>query len=145
MNWYSLYKLAGHREKAWLSGTLHRTHDGFVYLNVSNDIINGFFRGLDEEGVVQPPYREPKYNGIGAHISVMDPEEMEGRTLSELGKKFKYQVSGIFTVDPQRGKMQRIWALEVQSPELEELRRRYGLPPKLRGHDFHITFAVRYK
>lgn len=143
MNWYSQYKTANRREDAWLRGKVLQTDDGFVFVNVSNDIINGFFSALEEEGAEQPPYRESKYSGIGAHISVMDAEEIKDRVLDEKGKSIRYRVTGVFQVDPDRGKMERIWALDVDSPDLEEIRRRYGLSPKLRGHNFHITFAVR--
>lgn len=141
MNWYALYKTAA-RSEAWLTGVLGQTKDGFVYVNVSNDVINGFYHCLDEDKAIQPPYREEKYNGIGAHISVMDPEEIEGHHFRERGNKIRYQVRGVFQANPDRGKMSRIWALEVHSPELENIRRRYGLSPNLRGHSFHITFAV---
>jgi len=33
--------------------------------------------------------------------------------------------------------------LEVESPELEKLREKYGLPPKLLGHDYHITIGKK--
>lgn len=145
LTWYSNFKTAGRREGAWLTGTLKRTDDGFVYVNVPNDIINGFYYALEHDETIQPPYRDPKYSGIGAHISAFDSEEIKDRDITEVGRRIDYRTKGIFHVDPERGKMARIWAVEVESPQLEEIRKRYGLSPLLRGHPFHVTFAILKK
>jgi hypothetical protein len=33
--------------------------------------------------------------------------------------------------------------LAVSCPELEALREKYGLSPRLKGHDFHITICTQ--
>ncbi len=33
--------------------------------------------------------------------------------------------------------------LEITSPELEKLRKKYGLNPKLLGHEYHISLAKK--
>jgi len=145
MQWYNTYKIAGRKEQVALKGILCQTTDGFVYVNVPNDIINGFYYSLGLDEVEQPPYRESKFNGIGAHISVMNEKETEGHEIPELGKTIKYWMKGVFEAEPEKGRFKKIWAVEVHSPELEEIRKRYGLSPKLWGHEFHITFGIQRK
>ena len=45
-----------------------------------------------------------------------------------------------FTVRTQSG-YKHEWVIAVESPELEALRRSYGLSSKVKGYDFHITLG----
>ena len=142
-----LSKIAGtEKQTAVLHGKLKQTEDGFVYLDVSNDVINGLFRLIPDEEAVQPPYRQSKYNSVGAHISVMksdEIEEFEITKIKEIGDYFDFTIIGMSSVIPDWKGIKKLWMVEVDSPQLESLRRRYGLTPRLNGHHFHITVGVK--
>ena len=144
MNWYkTAYK--SRLVSVPLKGTLKQTDDGFVYLNISNNVINGMYTLIDEEGIEKPPYDQGKYNGLGAHISVMSQDEFDEKTeISEVGKEFTFKLDKFYSTEPEGcDGMERVWFLAVESPELEKLRKKYKLPKTYQGHKFHITCAVR--
>lgn len=128
------------REHLPMEGRLKVKSDGFGYLKVDDAYIHTLFPmlGLQEDGYREPPYfRAPE--APGAHISVfyvnehIEPEEA--------GQIFHFELKDIVIVKPS--KYDRYAALVVDSPELEKLREKYGLSPKLLGHDFHITLAKK--
>ena len=129
-------------------GTLKQNKDNFVYLDVSNDLINGFYRSM-EESAQKTPYDKKSFNNVGAHISVIGTDEFNESEISdikEIGNDFSFQLKDVKSVNPSSwGEMERVWFIEVESTELEELRKKYGLSKKLDGHEFHITFAVKEK
>jgi len=148
MNWYkSAYK--SRLVSVSLKGKLKQTNDGFVYLDISNNVINGIFSLIDEDDIEKPPYDLGKYNGLGAHISVMNQDEFKEPTeIKEIGRDFSFKLDKMHSTRPEGwDDMERVWFLSVQSPELEKLRKKYKLPKsyKGKGHDFHITIAVRKK
>ena len=49
-------KEASRLKKEKLVGKLKQTDDGFVFVDVSNNFIHGFFPLIDEEGIEKPPY-----------------------------------------------------------------------------------------
>lgn len=131
-----------------LTGRLFLSKSGWVLLSVPNAIGRGAFKAINEPGIELPVDEdEGQYN---AHISILRPEEVEqiggpGR-ISERGKEFSYSLGNIREFEPSGWKeMERCWAIEVHSPDLEKLRKSYGLSPipgdgKLK---YHITVAVR--
>jgi len=132
-----------------LKGILKQTDDGFVYLDISNNVINGFFTLIDEEEISKPPYDLGKYNGLGAHISVMSQDEFDEPTdITEVGKEFQFKLDKMHSTEPDGWDgVERVWFLVVKSPELEKLRKKYKLPKTYqgKGHDFHITVAIKKK
>lgn len=121
-------------------GRLMRKADGFVYLKVDDDYIHALFPmlGIQEKGFKEPPYFRTK-NSPGAHISVFYGDE---RVIpEEIGQHFSFELKKIVMVKPS--KYISYVVLEVESPELEKLREKYGLSPKLHGHEFHITLAKK--
>ena len=89
---------------------------------------------------------------FNAHITVMRPEEIKqvggADKISERGKQFHYTISRLYSVEPEGWpEMAKVWFLRVHSPELQQLRRSYGLSslPKDGKHDFHVSVAVRRK
>ena len=101
-----------------------------------------------------PGAEMPKRNGrINTHVSVIRPEELErigNPTINEVGRSFVIQTGKLVETKPIGwDEMERVWFLQVKSPELVKLRRSYGLsdlPKKGRKMlGFHITIAVRRK
>ena len=122
------------------TGQLVVKSDGFGYLRVDNAYINTLFPILDakQDGFRKPPYfRRPE--APGAHISVFYADEHIRP--EEIGEYFNFELKRIRIV--QTSKDTSYIILEVEAPELEALRRKYGLSPKLFGHEFHITLAKR--
>jgi hypothetical protein len=144
----ALCKSAGAPETAQsLVGTLYLSHGGWVLLSVPNSLGRGAFAALDEQGVELPKNSAGLYN---AHVSVIRPNELEqiggpGR-ITERGKQFRYTLGPVQTVKPDGwADVERVWMIRVHSPELERLRRSYGLSslPNKDQYAFHITIGIR--
>ena len=140
MNWYKIAKL----KDVSLKGELKKTDDGFVYLKVPDDIIHGFFPLIDDDGISEPPYFNKKYDKVGAHISVMHSDELDGQEIKEIGKEFNFELMDFKRTNPKGwDEMSQVYFINVSSPELEELREKYGLSKKHKGQQFHITIATK--
>lgn len=131
-----------------LSGELYASSSGWMLLAVPNALVRGAFDALDENGA-QLPLRDGKLN---AHCSVFRPEEVDQiggiDKITERGHHFHYTLGPIKEVQPAGwDEMSRVWFIEIESPELQELRKSYGLSalPKDGKHPFHVTIAVRKK
>lgn len=132
-----------------LAGRLYLSSSGWLLLSVPNSFIRGCFQALSENGAELPRRSDGTLN---AHISVMRPEEIEqiggADKITERGKLFRYTLGPVRDVNPAGWEeMERCWFVEVNSPELSQLRRSYGLSslPNNDKYKFHITFAVRRK
>lgn len=122
-------------------GVLQDNGKGYIYLKVDDSYIKDVFPLLRAEGYKEPAYfRRP--DSPGAHISVFYEEETRGLTkkITEIGQDFSFVPDRIETV---RNGRNRYIILKVTSPDLEALRKKYGLRPLLQGHDFHVTLAVQ--
>ncbi len=145
---YAWLKAAGDAENsAALAGRLIISRSGWALLEVPNGVVRGLFQALDEPGAELPV---STHGPLNAHISVMtkgDVDRLGGPDkLTERGKLFHYQLGPIQTVVPKGWDgVSRVWFVKVHSPELQQLRRTYGLTPKPHDgdFDFHITFAIR--
>lgn len=143
-----LCKSAGTPETSQsLAGTLYLSRGNWLLLTVPNALGRGAFAALSEQGIELPTNSAGLYN---AHISVFRPEELEKiggpDKISERGKTFRYTLGPVKTVKPDGwAGVERVWFIQVHSPELERLRRSYGLSslPNDDEYRFHITFAVR--
>lgn len=132
-----------------LVGRLVISASGWGLLTVPNAVVRGLFDSLDESGIELPLQSDGTLN---AHISVLRPEEIEkiggAGKISEKGHPFHYNIGPMQTVVPGGWEgMSRVWFVKVHSPELQELRRSYGLTPLPNDnkYDFHITVARRRK
>ena len=66
--------------------------------------------------------------------------------MTERGHSFNYTLGPLREITPTGWEdISRCWAIEVKSPELQKLRKSYGLSPLPKGYEFHITVAVRRK
>ena len=119
-------------------GKLKQKENGFVYLDVSNEYIDALKPILEVPGTLN--YLPTAKRSLGAHITVF--VENDAVTPEELGQEFSFNVSDIrsFTQHTRDG-LKKLWAIAVESPELEILREQYRHSPKLKGHAFHITLG----
>jgi hypothetical protein len=121
----------------------------WAHLSVPNALVHGIFSAMHESGIELPPSESD--GRMDAHITVMRPEEIAllggpERLKGDRGKTFKYTIGRLMAINPGGWKeMSKAWVLRVHSPELQELRRSYGLSslPNQGTYDFHITVAVR--
>jgi len=133
-----------------LTGRLYLSQSGWLMLSVPNALGRGAFQALNAPGVELPVQGSSgQYN---AHISVMRPEEVlkcgGPDKVLERGKEFSFTLGPVREVNPDGwDEMERAWFIQVRSPDLEKLRKSYGLSalPSNNKYDFHITFAVRRK
>lgn len=131
------------RTDSTLEGVLCRDERGFVYVKVDDEIIfelNKIFGGS-----LPPYFGKGKH---GAHVTVFPVGELsKDIPISEIGKKIKFNIAFCDALRPQAFKgVRQVSFLSIHSPELDSLRGKYGLPPKIQGsHDFHITFGIEYE
>lgn len=145
-------KSAGTAEVAYnLSGTLYLSSSGWLLLSVPNGIGLSVFKAMNEPGIELPP--SPNNGPYNAHISVMSAKEVEalggGQKINERGKQFSYTLGRLMSVDLPDGQpeLAKVWFIKVHSPDLQALRRSYGLSslPHNGDYDFHVSCAVRRK
>lgn len=126
-------------------GILKQKKNGYLYVEVSRDFVAESLPLIEAQGKIIPPGHCRTKRGIGAHISVMYENELISNDIweiAELGQEFTFTVIELRTVKMnKRGKMQKLWLIAVDAPELEKLRENYGLSSKLHNHDFHITIG----
>lgn len=121
-------------------GKLVQQSDGYAYVKVDDRYIHELFPLLKlDAGFTKPPYFR-REDAPGAHISVV--YEDENVTLSEAGKEFSFALKNFKLVETKDSTS--FLVLEVDAPELEKLREKYGLSKKLKNHEFHITVAKKY-
>lgn len=115
---------------------------GFVYLKMDDERLYELFELYRENGMELPPYFGK--GRAGGHVSVIMPGEWNGERLAEVGQKFTFRIHGVDSITPAGWKgVDKVWFVTMQSPELEALREKYGLPSRIGGdHDFHFTFAI---
>ena len=131
-----------------LSGRLYFSRSGWLLLSVPNALGRGAFDALDESGVELPVSEVTgQYN---AHITVMRPEEIAQiggpDKITERGHSYRYSLGPIKEVEPKSWNgVSKVWYIAVDSPELQKLRKSYGLSPLPRDNkeEFHITIAIR--
>ncbi len=145
-----LVKAAADAEVAYcLKGMLYLSQTGYVLLSVANAFVRGIFANMHEPGISLPP--SPHGQGLDAHITVFRPEEVKEiggpDKITERGKQFAYTLGRLKTMEPGENwpGVERVWFCHVHSPELQELRRSYGLDgfPDKGQKPFHVTVAVR--
>ena len=125
---------------------LYASKSGWLLLSVPNALARGAFDALNEPGVELPP-------DFNAHISVIRPEELAEKgltqdSITERGHDFRYTLGPVRTVSPHGwDEISKVWYIEVNSPDLEKVRKSYGLSPLPNSNQFkfHITFATRKK
>jgi|GEM_PF-2889727 len=123
--------------KGWI-----QQHNGYCYLRVNDNYINLIQPMLNKYGnITKPVYFNPS-NNIGAHISIIYPDENIVPQVT-IGQKHTFSVSGLFKA--QHGS-QNYFALSVISTSLAALRQKHGLTAQpffdRQEIPFHITVGV---
>lgn len=133
-----------------LAGRLYLSQSGYLVLSVPNALVRGTFSAMNEPGIELPP---PGPDGnLNAHITVMSPAEVTQAggpdKITERGKQYTYTLGRIYSVEPDGWPdVAKVWYVKVHSPELQQLRRSYGLSslPRDGKYDFHVSVAIRRK
>lgn len=139
----------------FLMGRLYVAKSGWLLLSVPNALVRGVFDALHAPGAQLPtcgllnvPNEKPEL--LNAHISVMTADEVNkigADNINERGHMFGYSLGQLreLAVNNVDG-VSKVWAINVNSPELSALRKSYGLTPLVKDdRPFHITVAVRRK
>lgn len=113
----------------------------YSYLDIDDDFIHLLYPLLRDETIQKPNY----FGGglIGAHISVIYPEEYCLLKNADRNQEHIFQVTGLCYFDTTD---KRYFALTLIAPTLLALRQQYQLPPQLCFRDYwldlHITIGV---
>jgi hypothetical protein len=145
-----LTKIASDKlEETLMKGKLRQDDEGYVFIDIDDKVIHGMYPLIDDEDVEKPPYFGK--DGWGAHVSVISPDEIdedEPLDIKEIGDIINFKIKEVYSTNPEGwDEMDKVWFISIDAPELGKLRRKYKLPTtyKNKGHDFHITVAVRRK
>ena len=125
------------------TGVIHQ-EDDYCYLKVNDAYILMLHPLLSKYGAIsKPPYFEPP-NDIGAHVSVIYPEEQVTVWHENQGQQHRFTVCGL--VKAQYG-AKEYFVLSVRAPSLAAFRERLELcsRPIFKGQEivFHITIGIR--
>ena len=112
-------------------------------LVIGDEIRNSIFKSMPNDG----NYELPDYE---AHVSVFDEEEVKeyfmDKTLLEEGKEFTFYMCNLAYCNPESwDEVEKLYMVQVYSPELEALRKKYNLTSKMHNneHEFHITICTK--
>lgn len=112
-----------------------------VYLDIDDEFIHQGYPMLKKPSIEKPNYFGD--DAIGAHITVIYPEENQQIDQVYLGEQHLFSIRGVFSADIN---LKRYYVLMVKAPTLLQLRRKYGLGEKLLFKDYlidlHITIGV---
>lgn len=123
------------------AGYLSITAENLVYLDINDDYIHQLFPLLQNNLITKPDYFGE--NLIGAHISVIYPEENKLVREECLNKKHYFNIKDLYVATLN---CKKYYVITVASHTLLQLREKYGLPEMLcfKGHmiEFHITIGI---
>lgn len=131
-----------------LTGKLYLSKSGWLLLSVPNGLARGAFDALQVVGAELPKKDTNDPNStFNAHISVMSADEVAGigaDKITERGHDFHYTLGPLKTCKPDGWDgVSQVWFITVDSPELRNLRKSYGLEPLRKGFEHHITIAIK--
>ena len=127
-----------------LSGELYASSDNSILLSVPNSFVRGSFDSIQENGLSLPG----KNNKFNAHVIVITKEEVEKLggvdKITERGHRYNYNIGALHEASITNSfDYGKTWFFTVNSPELSQLRKTYGLSPTPGKHGFHIVVALR--
>lgn len=124
-----------------MKGHLKMNAFGLTYLDIDDNFIHQIFPLIPDMLAMKPEYFGDDL--VGAHISVIYPEEDISCYKADLNKEHDFAVTGLFSAVLENKKY---YVLKVKAPSLISLRRRHGLSDKLVFKncliDLHITVGV---
>jgi len=138
-----------------LAGRLYVSKSGWLLLSVPNALVRGVYDALSAPGAELPTAGAMNVPNVAddilnAHISVMTADEVAAigaSKINERGHMFGYSLGALKEITPKNvAGVSKLWAIQVSSPQLSDIRKSYGLSPLPNGdHAFHITVACRRK
>lgn len=116
----------------------------FVYVDIDDQYIHKLISFIQEQGFDKPSYFENS-DLVGAHITVIYPDEMKEygiKEIRECGQEIAFALKECQIAHPPKWKEgENVFILLVEAPELDRIRQKYGLPKRV--YDFHITIGVQ--
>lgn len=123
-------------------GSTHTTENKLFCLDIDDEYIHQLFPLLEGRQIKKPEYFGEK--SVGAHITIIYPEERKNVHVNDLQKEHRFFVKDIVTAEIGK---KLYYVLLIESPSLMKLRNKYGLPDLLcfKGYSigFHITIGVK--
>ncbi len=124
-------------------GRLAISDNKLVFLDIDDDYIHQLFPTLKQPSLLKPNYFGEK--SIGAHITVIYPEEQVIINKDELNQEHFFSIKELVTAEIGK---KLYYVLLVEAPTLLKIRKKYNLPELLsfRGYSigFHITIGTAY-
>lgn len=132
-----------------LLGCVQKIEPDYLFLKVDDNYIHRIQSLLSKHlgGKIQKPnYFSTKKNHVGAHVSIIYPEETRHSDFSHsIGEEVTFSVENVFSIDIER---KRYYALRIHSEKLLAIREQSQLPNPLCFKQipigFHITVGVKY-
>lgn len=122
-------------------GKLAISANNLVYLDIDDAYIHQLFPLLNNQQIQRPDYFNK--GSIGAHVSVIYPEEKTPVMEKYLNKEYHFKIRELAVAEIN---LKNYYALLLEAPMLVQLRANHGLPDKLNFKnnwiDFHITIGV---
>lgn len=139
-------KILGYAKKHLPEDGILKSSQEFVYVDIDDAYIHHLISFLKEDG-----FEEPEYFGtpdlVGAHITVIYPHEIKEygmKHIAECGKRISFSPKECKMAHPPKlESIENVYFIVVDAPELDRIRKKYGLPH--REHDFHITIGIKRK
>lgn len=137
-----LKSVGGLQTKGWIEQT-----DEYCYLNIDDGFVHSAFPQLAAfgDGIQKPDYFHAS-DAIGAHISVIYPEEHVELLRENMGQIHHFQLGRLIKAQYD---VSTYFILSVISPSLNCLRQMHHLAvqPTFKGQQimFHITIGVRHQ
>lgn len=137
-----LSKIIDAAQRLSSTGKTKTTENNLFCLNIDDAYIHQLFLLLEDERIKKPDYFGEK--SVGAHITIIYPEENKNINTHDLQQEHSFLVKNIVTAEIGQKKY---YVLLVESSSLLQLRRKYKLPDLLcfKGYSigFHITIGVK--
>lgn len=128
-----------------LCGILKKSGD-FIYVDLDDEYVHKLIPFIEKDGFQAPPYFGSS-DLVGAHITVIYPGEVQKykiENFKECGEKICFSLKACQIVHPPRWEgIDEIYLIVIDSPELDKIRQKYGLPEK--EYNYHITIGVKPK
>jgi hypothetical protein len=133
------------REPSYDLSGMFQLYQGAGVLNIPNALVRGIYSALDRPGIQLP---QDASGRVWAHAVVLDKDEVAQigpDKLTERGKRFRYRIGGLLSHEmaPAESRIARVWVLLIHSPELQQVRRSYGLSSLPGAGGFYCLVAIR--
>lgn len=140
--WLSIPTLNNSLTNLMRSGKIIVKSD-YMYVDIDDQYIHKLFPLIHVDGICKPNYFTAKTNYMGAHISVIYPEENVFIQNDFVGSTLDFEIVGAFTAQIYN---RQYFMLTISAPMITQIRESHGLIAKLtfKGYpvDPHITIGV---